>query len=256
VTARSRSRQERRGRRFAALVSLALHGALSVLVWRSFGAQLGEASARVPIEVSFEAAVTPPDPAAVPPPTDEVRAPAIARPSEPQRVRAPVQRTEPVAPSTGEPASGPDLGSSLPVDLTGETLLAVSSHPSAGGSTGSASSGAGVGRAGGGRPSASSVGGDGASDRSGAVSLPNQNWSCPWPPEADAEKIDEVTVSIRVVVSVSGAVEAVTVLSDPGHGFGQAATACALRSRFTPARDREGRPVRATSPPILVRFTR
>jgi protein TonB len=46
------------------------------------------------------------------------------------------------------------------------------------------------------------------------------------------------------------------VLADPGHGFGAAAVACALRTRFVPARARSGQAVRSLSPPIRVRFTR
>jgi protein TonB len=103
---------------------------------------------------------------------------------------------------------------------------------------------------------ASSTVGAGLGDRSGGVSLEDPSWSCPWPPEADAERIDEQTVVIKVVVAPSGAVHAATVVSDPGHGFGPAAIACALRHRFTPARDRNGRPVRAESPSVVVHFTR
>jgi protein TonB len=118
---------------------------------------------------------------------------------------------------------------------------------------------------GGGQPAGTRLGGgggvpspDGAGpgDRSGSVSLEDQSWSCPWPRGADADQIDEQTVVIRVVVDADGRVESARVLSDPGHGFGEAAVACALRSRFNPARDRAGRPTRSSSPPILVRFTR
>jgi protein TonB len=93
-------------------------------------------------------------------------------------------------------------------------------------------------------------------DRSTPVSLPTESWSCPWPREADAEQIDEQTVILRVVVTADGNPERATVLSDPGHGFGPAALACALRTHFTPARGSKGAPIRATSPPIRVRFTR
>jgi len=108
----------------------------------------------------------------------------------------------------------------------------------------------------GGNPGGASPSGSGSGDRSGGVALDDQNWSCPWPREADAERIDEQTVVIKVVVAPDGTVESATVLSDPGHGFGPAATSCALRTRFTPARDRDGRSIRAVSPPIVVRFTR
>ena len=43
---------------------------------------------------------------------------------------------------------------------------------------------------------------------------------------------------------------------DPGYGFGETALACARRTRFEAARDREGRPVQARSGPIRVRFFR
>ena len=95
-----------------------------------------------------------------------------------------------------------------------------------------------------------------ATDRASSVSLESEKWSCPWPREADAEQIDEQTVVLRVVVGASGTAERATVLADPGHGFGAAAVACALRTRFVPARARSGEAVRSLSPPIRVRFTR
>ena len=61
---------------------------------------------------------------------------------------------------------------------------------------------------------------------------------------------------IRVVARSDGTVEAVTIVSDPGHGFGEAAASCARRTRFLPARASTGETIRATSPPIRVRFTR
>ena len=93
-------------------------------------------------------------------------------------------------------------------------------------------------------------------DLSTPVSLRVERWSCPWPPEADSERIDEQTVVIRVVVDPEGIVEAAELVVEPGHGFGKAAVACALDTRFTPARDRAGTAIRARSPPIRVRFTR
>jgi protein TonB len=88
------------------------------------------------------------------------------------------------------------------------------------------------------------------------VSLEGQSWSCPWPPEADSDRIDEQTVVIRVVVDQDGSVKSAEIVVEPGHGFGKAAVACAKNTRFTPAHDRAGNAVRARSPPIRVRFTR
>jgi periplasmic protein TonB len=132
-----------------------------------------------------------------------------------------------------------------PVDLTGETFVIGTGHAYAGGITGTAV------RAGDlGTRAAETI------DASSAVSLESQAWSCPWPAEADAERIDEQTVVIRVVVDAAGNAESATVLLDPDHGFGIAAVSCAMRTRFTPARDPKGTPIRAQSPPIRVRFTR
>ena len=93
-------------------------------------------------------------------------------------------------------------------------------------------------------------------DRSSTVLLRNPDWTCPWPAEAEAEQIDHQIAMVRVVVAADGQVVSATILSDPGHGFGQAALECARRERFLPARDRDGHPIRSESPPIRVRFTR
>src|SRR5262249_646709 len=81
-------------------------------------------------------------------------------------------------------------------------------------------------------------------------------WDCPFPPEADAERIDFQRVQVVVTVRPDGSAQAVKVLGDPGHGFGRAARDCAMRQRYSPGLDVEGRPVLASMPPIYVRFTR
>lgn len=93
-------------------------------------------------------------------------------------------------------------------------------------------------------------------DRSSPLRLEGDEWQCAWPHEADSKQIDEQAVVLRVVVGADGRAESAKLVSDPGNGFGQAAVACALRTRFTPARDWQGRPAKAQSPPIRVRFTR
>jgi protein TonB len=86
--------------------------------------------------------------------------------------------------------------------------------------------------------------------------VPEGEWRCPWPRQADDAQIDEQVAVVRVVARADGSVESTALIDDPGYGFGAAAMACALGRRFIPARDRDGRPVRAKSPPIRVRFTR
>jgi protein TonB len=126
----------------------------------------------------------------------------------------------------------------------------------AGGSGDADGSGRRSGRGVGDHPNDPSAARSGSGDRSGGVALGERSWSCPWPREAEAQRIDEQTVVIKVVVDPDGTVASATVVSDPGHGFGRAAVACALHTRFIPARDRDGRPIRAESPSVLVRFTR
>ena len=86
--------------------------------------------------------------------------------------------------------------------------------------------------------------------------LGGTSWDCPFPPEADAEQIDQAVVTIVVAVKPDGSPQSVNVLSDPGHGFGRAARVCALSRRYQPGLDRTGAPMTVTTPPIRVRFTR
>ena len=81
-------------------------------------------------------------------------------------------------------------------------------------------------------------------------------WDCPFPPEADAEQIDQAVVSIIVTVRSDGSPQSVKVVNDPGYGFGRAARLCALSRRYTPMLDRTGTPIVGATPPIRVRFTR
>lgn len=83
------------------------------------------------------------------------------------------------------------------------------------------------------------------------------SWNhCPFPPEADAEQIDQARVVIAVTVRPDGTVQSVKVVRDPGHGFGRAARICALTKRFTPGLDRSGRPTTSVIPAIRILFTR
>lgn len=83
------------------------------------------------------------------------------------------------------------------------------------------------------------------------------SWSnCPFPPEADADQIDQAVVQLVVTVRPDGSAAAVKVVSDPGHGFGKSARQCALSRRYTAALDRDGNATTGTTPPIKVRFTR
>jgi protein TonB len=209
-----------------------------------------------PMRPESEFDLAPFQPASPPPPAPEK--------AEPER-RTAVTSTRPASShhvwSAPEAARAAPLvaqapQSNAPVDLTADTVVTGTGAAYVGGATtatGTSASPAGEARAGTRMAQGTS---STSMDRSTPVTLGSGSWSCPWPPEADAEQIDEQTVILRVVVAASGDAESAAVVSDPGHGFGAAALACAMRTRFAPARDPRGAAMRATSPPIRVRFTR
>jgi protein TonB len=110
------------------------------------------------------------------------------------------------------------------------------------------------------------AGGHGTSTRADAVLEPDLTRGahapsvitddCPFPVESDLAGIDHAVVLLVVTVLPDGRAGAVTVLSDPGHGFGRAAIACAKRQVYTYARDRHGTHLQADTNPFNMRFTR
>lgn len=95
-------------------------------------------------------------------------------------------------------------------------------------------------------------------DRSRAAGLAGgDRWDdCPFPAEADSEQIDQAYVTIQVKVSATGAAESVTVLQDPGHGFGREARKCGMQKTYATALDVDGRPVAGTTKAIRIHFER
>lgn len=78
-------------------------------------------------------------------------------------------------------------------------------------------------------------------DRSRKVHLAEGGtWSCPFPSEADAEQIDHAVVTLRIEVNAQGQATRASVVSDPGHGFGREARACATVKRYEPALSSSG----------------
>jgi periplasmic protein TonB len=232
----------------AVIAALLIHAGLWWWAWHGQHpppAAAVSASARVPIELSLE---PPRAPAAAEAPRVETPAPAPPRRPTPQRQPPPPARAAAVV------AREPDPGA--PVDLTAETFVTGTSNAYAGGVTAAGGTSDVAVQTGDVRAPPAPGAQAGGPDLSRAVSLEHQSWSCAWPSEADAERITEQTVVIRVLVDAQGTAESAEVVSDPGHGFGQAASACALRTRFNAARDPRGAPVRARSPLIRVRFTR
>lgn len=208
-----------------------------------------ELAAQVHLELSKLEVVDVQKPPAPPP------APSVAPPKTLPPRAAP--RTAPAAPPPPAQAGAilaqaqdPDA----PVDLTGETFITGTAEAYVGGVT--ATSGAS-------KVAVSSLaaqpapgGSGGEPSRASAVGLDDANWSCPWPREAEAEDVSEQLVVLKVTVRPDGVAQDARLVADPGHGFGQAALACALATRFEAARDSEGRPIASESPPLRVRFTR
>jgi protein TonB len=105
-------------------------------------------------------------------------------------------------------------------------------------------------------PAAQAVAPPPGEDKSRGVALSGgTSWNCPFPPEADAEQIDQAVVGVQVTVRADGSASAAAVVSDPGHGFGRAAKSCALARRYQPALNRAGEPIPGGSL-VNVRFSR
>jgi protein TonB len=145
-----------------------------------------------------------------------------------------------------------------PLDLTGNTFVQGSAESYAGGVTA---------RAGTSNTAVKDLGarGDGvvggrgkdpAGDQSRAARPIDEEWNCPFPAEADVEQINFKRVQVVVKVGTSGKALDVTIVSDPGYGFGLAAKRCALRQRYEPALGRDGKPIVGQARSFYVRFSR
>lgn len=249
-----------RGRRSAiafgtVLAVLGTIGALTARMGPSAGPWSAEMAARIHDAIATERAVelTPP----APPPAALPALPTASTASVSHlRLKGPAPAHGRPAPAAPAQAGALAAASDAPADFTGTAFVVGNSAAYAGGTT----MRSGTSRA----PVAGAVApggtGNGTSPTSHSlarpVSLDQSAWSCQWPSEADAQQIDEQTVVLRVTVRLDGRAERADVVSDPGFGFGQAARVCALATRFEPARDVEGHPVPAMSPPIRVHFFR
>ena len=262
---------QRRGHRWGLLLgfltALAAHGTAGTPVLRSFpylteltrGVRQFMAD-RLRSQVDIDVDKPPPPPPPPPPDEKEPEPPppaAHAPPPPPHEAAAKPPAAEAGKVLTAEP--NPDE----PVDLTGDGFVTGNGDRFAGGVTatrGTAktavrsleASPTGVGTAPhAAPPPAPSV------NLSRPPGLPGGSWGdCPFPPEADAEGINNVRVKISVTVKADGHVRSVTVLADPGYGFAGAARQCTMRKVFTPALNATGEPVEQTMPPFTVHFER
>ena len=246
-----------RWRRLAAggVVVLALYGGAFALVshlGRSLGPWSAEMAARIHEVIAIERAVevTPPPPLAPPSSVPVAEAPHIAVSRSARAPHAQQARATQPAQAGRLAAVSPELA-----DFTGTAFIVGSGTSYAGGTTTSrgTSRTAALGPV---APEAPRSALPSVRSRARAVSLDQSAWNCPWPAEADAEQVNEQTVVLQARVGADGRAEHVDLLSDPGFGFGAAASLCALRTRFEPAWDGAGQPISSESPPIRVHFFR
>ena len=59
-----------------------------------------------------------------------------------------------------------------------------------------------------------------------------------------------------MTVGPDGQPKKVSVLNDPGFGFGRVARQCAMRKSYNAGLDRAGNAITTTTPPFTVRFVR
>jgi protein TonB len=93
-------------------------------------------------------------------------------------------------------------------------------------------------------------------DLSRAAAPSSLNWQdCGFPAEAQMDGVEYGVVQLVVTVNADGRAKSVSILKDPGSGFGAHARQCAMRRSYNPALDKNGQPVVSSTPPITVRFT-
>ena len=244
----------RAGRRFP-LVTTALAAGVHVALAYSLSRAPRPAplvAAPEPIELTSHDPPAPPPPsppAPEPPPPPERTPPSAAAPPPAPAPAAAAQALT----QTAEPEQPVDFSDEL---VTGTAATYQGGTTVAGparASSGNAVVPVGVGVKGAGTAPSRAAG---AEDRSRAARVRGGlDWRCPFPEEADVAGIDRALAKISVELDAAGRVRNVSVLSDPGNGFGHAAERCARGKRFYPALDRDGRAV-PTRVLVGVRFVR
>lgn len=239
----------------AVVVAVAVH---AVLLFAALGVQpsleawSADLAARIHddltrVEVVDVHTPPPPPPADEPPPPPPTPA-KIAEAPPP----APAPHTPRVRVKVTNPPShaGRVIAAPGALDMTGDVIVQGFASGYAGGvtsGTGTGSRPGGTGQPSQPQPAAHAPPHAPTRDLSSPISLPFDEWSCPWPAEALDLAIDEQTAIIKVTVGPDGRIEQSRVEKDPGDGFGAAALECTRGARLIPARDRDGHPIRATA---------
>lgn len=202
------------------------------------------------------------DPPPPPPPPPEATQEPEAKPAAPPPRAAAAPPPPPPSPAQAARVLTQEPDPNEPVDLTGNTIVQGNADAYAGGFTAANGKNPSAATA---PPAATGVpGGTGpvqqaaapAPDRSRVASLlGGGEWSCPFPPEADAAQVDDAYVTLQIDVTPEGTPSAARVVSDPGNGFGREARRCAMNRRYTTALDHDGNTI-AGSIKTRVHFSR
>jgi periplasmic protein TonB len=177
----------------------------------------------------------PPPKAPEPPPTRDVT-PAPGPQPEPLPEQA-AQAGQVVA----QAADAADLSATDFAMVVGEGLAYVGGLTSSVGRSDQAVQGGGGGK------------GSGLRSRAREAWPTRTDWDCEWP--EGSEQVDRVA-TMRIRVSAEGRAEHVEILEAPTPELAEVVQRCALRERFHPARDHEGRPYTTTTRPLTIRFLR
>ena len=219
---------------------------------RSIEAHAAPVAVSKPIRMEYHVELEPPAP--------EETAPAEPKAERRVMTRKPLSKPEAPGAKPPPPAQAGRLvarePSEEPIDFADFTVVSGESARFAGGVTAPSGTNPDAVHTSTVDPNARPGGPQGEGSLARPVRLPARDWDCPWPEQAEMLGITEQFVVIRAMVDTSGTAKTVSLIADPGHGFGSATVACARIAKFQPARDRNGVEYTATSPPIRVRFTR
>jgi protein TonB len=249
--------------------ALFLHTAVGVQAASTLGevhafAVLVRAEVRDRLQAQVDIDLNEPPPPPPPEPTPEPE----PEPQAPPPHAAPPTPNTPAPPPPAAAEAGKvltqDPDPNEPVDLTADGFVTGTGDRFAGGVTAANGTSTnavrdlraqpdGVGKA----PPPGPVAPPAGPDLSRAAAPMAGSWNdCEFPAEADIEGIDSAVVQLTVTVGPNGRAKSVTVLKDPGFGFGQSASTCAFRKQFNAALDRSGTAITMSTAPFTVRFTR
>lgn len=239
----------------------AAHGFASLLDMSAFAA-LVQSAVRDDIRSTYAVEVAPQKPLP-PPPVEEAKpepAPQARVPSRGQPAEAP-----PPSPAQAGKVLTAATDPDAPLDLTGDGFVSGDGDRYVGGVTSSKGLSTTPVRQALTKP-VGKVGGTGNGSPDAVATKPDLSrhpvpmdtvWNdCGFPPEADTDQINFMKVRVVVTVGLDGRAIKVTVLSDPGHGFGRLAQQCAYRKTYGVGLDSDGKPIVSTTPPIGVTFQR